>query len=128
MGKILLLSVAAFLLAVVPAYALDAEAIPKQGDRQPGQDKVWNFLDDGDDNEAVLEMTVQMAKGSSGGGKGRGRGRGRGSDDAIFDDSGGRGRGSDDTIFDDSRGRGRGSDDTIFDDSGGRGRGSDDLR
>jgi hypothetical protein len=124
MGKILLLSVLAFLLAAVPAYAVETEVPLNEGDRQPGQDKVWNFSDVGLDDEAVLEMADKIAKSGSGGGQGRGRGRSRGSDDGIFDDSRGRGRGSDDGIFDDSRGRGRGSDDGIFDDS--RGRGSDD--
>jgi len=127
MGKVLLLSVVALFLASVPAYAMNGDVISKEGDRQPEQDKVWNFFGDVVDNEAVLgKADTIIAKGGSGGGQGRGRGRGRGSDDGIFDDSRGRGRGSDDTIFDDSRGRGRGSDDTIFDDSRGRGRGSDD--
>jgi len=124
MGKILLLSVLAFLLAAVPAYAVERDVPLNEGDRQPGQDKVWNFSDVGLDDQAVLEMADKIAKSGSGGGQGRGRGRSRGSDDGIFDDSRGRGRGSDDGIFDDSRGRG--SDDGIFDSPRGRGRGSDD--
>jgi len=114
MGKILLLSVVALLMASVPAYALDADVIPRDCDRQPGQDRAWNFLGEGVDGETVLGTADNIiAKGGSGGGKGRGRGRGRGSDDGFFHDSRGRGRGSDDGFFDDSRGRGRGSDDPL---------------
>jgi len=83
MGKILLLSVLAFLLAAVPAYAVETEVPLNEGDRQPGQEKVWTFLDVGFDNEAVLEMPEKIAKSGSGGGQGRGRGRGRGSHDPL---------------------------------------------
>jgi hypothetical protein len=96
MRKILLINVVAFLLAALPAYAVETEVPLNEGDRQAGQEKVWTFLDVGFDHEAVLEMPEKIAKSGSGGGQGRGRARGRGSDDGIFDDRGGRGRGSDD--------------------------------